>query len=122
MSTFDPSQHPRGNQATGHAGQFADKAQSGAEVGLERQQLSPVAAAETHLNETIIAPLLTQLDMPADACRGRLTSTRTETAAGAQQRLSIALDWKEPATDADTMAEQMIFTGMLKRLIEQPTT
>lgn len=32
MSTFDPNKHPRGN--TGHAGQFAAKAQSDAEVGL----------------------------------------------------------------------------------------
>lgn len=34
MNTFDPAQHPRGNQTTGHAGQFAAKAQSDAEVGL----------------------------------------------------------------------------------------
>lgn len=34
MSTFDPTQHPRGNTVTGHAGQFATKQQTGAEVSL----------------------------------------------------------------------------------------
>lgn len=35
MSTFDPNKHPRGN--AGHAGQFATKAQSDAEVGLGQE-------------------------------------------------------------------------------------
>ncbi|KAB1661679.1 hypothetical protein F8O07_07175 [Pseudoclavibacter sp. CFCC 13796] len=35
MSTFDPTQHPRGNQATGHAGQFAAKPQSASEIAIE---------------------------------------------------------------------------------------
>ena len=34
MSTFDPTQHPRGNQTTGHAGQFAAKTQTSSEVGI----------------------------------------------------------------------------------------
>ncbi|KAB1661680.1 hypothetical protein F8O07_07180 [Pseudoclavibacter sp. CFCC 13796] len=34
MSAFDPTQHPRGNQSTGHGGQFAVKAQSGSEISL----------------------------------------------------------------------------------------
>lgn len=34
MNTFDPTQHPRGNQTTGHAGQFATKAQTSSEIGL----------------------------------------------------------------------------------------
>lgn len=34
MSAFDPTQHPRGNSRTGHAGQFAAKHQSGAEITL----------------------------------------------------------------------------------------
>ena len=38
MSTFDPAQHPRGNQSTGHAGQFATKTHSGADVDLGQQQ------------------------------------------------------------------------------------
>lgn len=33
--TFDPSQHPRGNALTGHAGQFAAKAQSVPEAHLD---------------------------------------------------------------------------------------
>ncbi|WP_028245379.1 hypothetical protein [Pseudoclavibacter soli] len=35
MSTFDPTQHPRGNSVTGHAGQFATKQQTSADVTLE---------------------------------------------------------------------------------------
>ncbi|KAB1661675.1 hypothetical protein F8O07_07155 [Pseudoclavibacter sp. CFCC 13796] len=34
MSTFNAAQHPRGNTSTGHAGQFATKAQSTADVSL----------------------------------------------------------------------------------------
>lgn len=41
MSTFDPTQHPRGNAATGHAGQFATKQQTGAEVGLDASTQQP---------------------------------------------------------------------------------
>ncbi|KAB1661673.1 hypothetical protein F8O07_07145 [Pseudoclavibacter sp. CFCC 13796] len=34
MNPFDPTQHPRGNQSTGHAGQFAAKTQTSSEVSL----------------------------------------------------------------------------------------
>ncbi|KAB1661676.1 hypothetical protein F8O07_07160 [Pseudoclavibacter sp. CFCC 13796] len=34
MNAFDPSQHPRGNQSTGHAGQFAAKPQSASEINI----------------------------------------------------------------------------------------
>ncbi|WP_028245374.1 hypothetical protein [Pseudoclavibacter soli] len=34
MSTFDPTQHPRGNATTGHAGQFATKQQTSSDVSL----------------------------------------------------------------------------------------
>ncbi|WP_028245381.1 hypothetical protein [Pseudoclavibacter soli] len=35
MSSFDPTQHPRGNTLTGHAGQFATKEQTNPEIGLD---------------------------------------------------------------------------------------
>lgn len=40
MSTFDPTQHPRGNAVTGHAGQFAIKQQTGAETTLSAPDFS----------------------------------------------------------------------------------
>ncbi|KAB1661630.1 hypothetical protein F8O07_06915 [Pseudoclavibacter sp. CFCC 13796] len=39
-TTFDESLHPRGNQATGHAGQFAVKEQSASEVTLQERPRS----------------------------------------------------------------------------------
>lgn len=39
-ATFDESLHPRGNQTTGHAGQFAAKAQTASEVALEERPRS----------------------------------------------------------------------------------
>ncbi len=35
MSNFDPTQHPRGNTVTGHAGQFAAKQHFTPELGLD---------------------------------------------------------------------------------------
>ncbi|KAB1661674.1 hypothetical protein F8O07_07150 [Pseudoclavibacter sp. CFCC 13796] len=68
MSTFDPTQHPRGNQATGHAGQFAAKAQSASEIGLTRADREEAVAAAWERHDY------------ARACRGleygRLASIR----------------------------------------------
>lgn len=49
MSTFDPTQHPRGNTLTGHAGQFATKQQTSAEIDLGTELFSEIT--ERFLND-----------------------------------------------------------------------
>ncbi|WP_028245382.1 hypothetical protein [Pseudoclavibacter soli] len=116
MSTFDPTQHPRGNTLTGHAGQFATKEQTGAEFGLEalptgHQQLSAETIAPL-ANLFDIDPASVEIDI--DTSARRTDDGRLEVHATVQPRWLTSADG-----DPILLARRVLFLAGLAHAVNR---